>query len=205
MTIKDLLGDKYKDEMSAEEKLALLESLNLADLSSGKYVDKGKFDAKESEIANLKKTINDYKQKEFESLDDAQRRKIEQEEIASQMKTLQETVAEYKLKETILTSGYSVEECNKIIEAQKTGKDLAPIYMEITKNRIAENLKSLQAGRTKSTTPPAPGGDGGDDNNGGNDDAAVAMAKRLAQSDAVQKIDPRTANEYYIGDVKPDD
>ena len=54
---KKLLGDKYKDGLSDTELLALLNELNLADLSSGEYVAKGKFDARESEIANLKKAI----------------------------------------------------------------------------------------------------------------------------------------------------
>ena len=204
MTIQELLGDKFNADMSAEDKLALLEKLNLADLSSGKYVDKNKFDAREGEIAELKKTVKDYQTKEFNSLNDAQKRDVEYQNLMKSNKELQNLVSEYKLKETIMNSGFSAEECNKIIAATREGKDVAPIYAEILKTRLNEGIASAKAEMTKKTTPTPPmGNTNGSDEGNSDKDPAVAMAERLAKSDAPQKMSKEYANAYYIGETKP--
>ena len=203
MKIDALLGDKLKDGMTAEEKLALLENLNLADLSSGNYVDKNKFDAKDSEIAKLKETINSYQKKEFESLNDTQKRDVEYQQLAKNNKELQDLLAEYKLKDIIRASGFSDDECKKIIDATKAGKDLAPIYAEIAKARVQEAVASTKAELIKKQTPGAPSGGKGSDKGGdGEQDEAVEYAKRLAGNTQPQ-MSKEYANEYYIGDTKP--
>lgn len=204
MTIQELLGDKFNADMSAEEKLALLEKLNLADLSSGRYVDKNKYDAREGEIAELKKTVKDYQTKEFNSLNDAQKRDVEYQTLMKSNKELQNLVSEYKLKETIMNSGFSAEECNKIIAATREGKDVAPIYAEILKTRLNEGIASAKAEMTKKTTPTPPMGNADGRDEGDSDkNPAVAMAERLAKSDAPQKMSKEYANAYYIGETKP--
>lgn len=182
MNIKELLGDKYKDTLTADEKLALLETLNLADLSSGNYVDKGKIDAKNGEIAKLQETINSYKKKEFESLDDAQKKDVEYQNLAKANKDLQDLIAEYKLKDTIMSSGYTADECNQIIEASKAGKDLAPIYANIMKTRTDEAVKSAKAELTKNGVPPAPDGSDSGTNPNAKKSEDVLMAEMIAKS-----------------------
>lgn len=203
MTIEELLGDKFKQDMSAEEKLALLESLNLADLGSGKYVDKNKFDARESEIAELKKTVKEYQKKEYNSLNDTQKKDLEYQNLMQSNKELQDIINEYKLKETIMDSGFSADECNKIIAASKEGQNTAPIYAEILKNRLEEGIASAKAEMTKKTTPKAPNGNFTGDDENSEKNSAVAMAERLAKSDAPQQMSKKYADAYYIGDVKP--
>lgn len=204
MKIKELLGDKYKDTLTADEKLALLETLNLADLSSGNYVDKGKIDAKNGEIAKLQETINSYKKKEFESLDDAQKKDVERQNLAEQNKLLQEQIAEFKLKETIINSGYTADECKKIIDAQKSGKDLAPIYAEIMQTRTDEAVKSAKAGITKNGVPPPPDGSESGQGNGGDKSEDVLLAEEIAKSNLNNNQSIDGIKEAYSGIDKND-
>ena len=202
MEIEKLLGDKFKEGMTAEEKLAALEKLNLADLSSGKYVDKNKFDEKDNEIAKLNETIKSYKQKEFDSLNDTQKKELEYQQLAKNNKDLQDLLAEYKLKDTIRASGFSDDECKKIIDATKAGKDLAPIYAEIMNKRVQDGIASTKAELTKKTTPKPPVG-GVDNGKGGDEqDEAVEYAKKLA-GNTQPKMSKEYADAYYIGDTKP--
>lgn len=57
MTIKELLGEKYKDDMTIIDVEKALEGVNLADLSSGRYVKKEKYEADTRELAELRKQV----------------------------------------------------------------------------------------------------------------------------------------------------
>ena len=52
--LKDLLGEAYHDDITAEEVNAFFSGKNFADLSTGQYVDKNKYDR---DIQNLNTTI----------------------------------------------------------------------------------------------------------------------------------------------------
>lgn len=62
MDIKELLGDSYKEGMTVDDINTALSSKNLADLSTGKYVNKEMADAKskkaDEEIRNLKSQLS---------------------------------------------------------------------------------------------------------------------------------------------------
>jgi len=178
---KKLLGDKYNESLKPEEILALLNGLNLADLSSGEYVAKGKFDARESEIANLKKAIAEYQEKENANLTDAQKKDLEHQTLIEEKEKLEKQVAEFKFKDELIKNGFSADECAKIVEAQSKGESIVSVYANIMKTRTEEATKSAKAESIKKSTPPAPQGDdllGGLDE----DDEDVAFARDLAQS-----------------------
>lgn len=198
---KKLLGDKFKDDLSDAEILALLNELNLADLSSGDYVAKGKYDARESEIANLKKAIAGYKEKENASLTDAQKRDLAYKSLEESNKQLAKEIEQFKLKETIMASGYSADECAKIIDAQNKGENVAAIYADIMKARTEDAVKSAKAEMTKTKTPPPP--QGKEDINGA-DDEEVAFVKQLAQSSLPDSKSINAAKGAYSG-LKDDD
>ena len=198
---KKLLGDKYKDGLSDTELLALLNELNLADLSSGEYVAKGKFDARESEIANLKKAIADYQEKENANLTDAQKRDLAYKSLEESNQKLAKEIEQFKLKETIMASGYSADECAKIIDAQNKGENVAAIYADIMKARTEEAVKSAKAEMTKTKTPPPPQGK---DNLGDEDDAEVAFVKQLAQSNLTDNKSIDAVKGAYSG-LRDDD
>ena len=198
---KKLLGDKYKDGLSDTELLALLNELNLADLSSGEYVAKGKFDARESEIANLKKAIADYQEKENANLTDAQKRDLAYKSLEESNQKLAKEIEQFKLKETIMASGYSADECAKIIDAQNKGENVAAIYADIMKARTEEAVKSAKAEMTKTKTPPPPQGK---DNLGDDDDEEVAFVKQLAQSNLTDNKSIDAVKGAYSG-LRDDD
>lgn len=53
-TLKELLGENYKDGMTLQEAEAALEKCNLADLNKGEYVSKAKYNADVKELADIK-------------------------------------------------------------------------------------------------------------------------------------------------------
>lgn len=198
---KKLLGDKYKDGLSDTELLALLNELNLADLSSGEYVAKGKFDARESEIAKLQKAIAEYQEKENASLTDAQKRDLAYKSLEESNQKLAKEVEQFKLKETIMASGFSADECAKIIDAQNKGENVAAIYADIMKARTEDAVKSAKAEMTKTKTPPPPQGK---DTPPDEDDEEVAFVKQLAQSNLTDNKSINAAKGAYSG-LRDDD
>lgn len=203
LDLKKLLGDKYKEELTDAEKLALLNELNLADLSSGEYVAKGKFDARESEIAKLQKRVSEFEQKELDSLTDAQKQDVAFKKLQESNDQLAKEIARFKLKETIMSDGFTAEECNKIIEAQDKGENVSSVYAEIMKSRTEAAVKSAKAESIKNGTPPPPMG--GDDvgNDGSDDDEAVKYAKSLAQENTLDtKSIDSIKSSYSVSDIR---
>ena len=198
---KKLLGDKYNENLKPEELLALLNELNLADLSSGEYVAKGKFDARESEIAKLQKAIAEYQEKENANLTDAQKRDLAYKSLEESNQKLAKEIEQFKLKETIMASGFSADECAKIIDAQNKGENVAAIYADIMKARTEDAFKSAKAEITKTKTPPPPQGK---DNLGDEDDEEVAFVKQLAQSNLTDNKSINATKGAYSG-LKGDD
>lgn len=184
LDLKKLLGDKYNDNLTDAEKLALLNELNLADLSSGEYVAKGKFDAREGEIAKLQKVVADYQEKERANLTDAQRKDLEYQTLQKSNSELTKEIERFKLKETIINSGYSADECNKIMEAQEKGENVSAVYAEIMKARIDDATLSAKAESIKKGIPTPPQGGDNIDTDIDSDDEAVAFAKSLAQENS---------------------
>ena len=182
---KKLLGDKYNEGLKPEEILALLNSdeLNLANLSNGEYVAKGKFDAREAEIANLKKTISEYQEKENASLTDAQKKDLAFKSLQESNAKLAKEIERYKFRESIINSGFTADECNKIIDAQDKGENVAAVYADILKTRTENAVKSARAEMTKTTTPPAP--QGSDIPPEGDESEDVAFARNLAKANTV--------------------
>lgn len=197
---KKLLGDKYNENLKPDELLALLNELNLADLSSGEYVSKGKFDARESEIAKLQKAIAEYQEKENASLTEAQKKDLAFKTLQESNEKLAKEVAQFKLKETIMASGYSAEECAKIIDAQDKGENVAAVYADIMRVRTEDAVKSAKAEMTKTKTPPPPQGK----DTPPEDDEEVAFVKQLAQSNLTDNKSINAAKGAYSG-LRDDD
>lgn len=63
MNLQEILGDSYHDGMTYEEVATALSGMKLADLSTGEYVDKRKYNddlqAKDAEIQNKAKALHD--------------------------------------------------------------------------------------------------------------------------------------------------
>ena len=195
MNYKEILGDKYTDGMKAEEVLALLEGFNLHNLSDGTYVAKGKIDEKNAEIAKLRDVVNAYKQKEADGMTDAQKRDLEFAKLKEDMAALNKENQRYRLKETILDSGFSAEECAKILAAQESGENIAAVYAGIMNAKIAEAVKSAKAEMIKTSTPPPP--QGKDMVSGDADSPEIALVKSIAQENLVNTSSVNAAKGAY--------
>lgn len=58
--LKNLMGESYHDGITVEEIETFFNGKKYADLGSGKYVDKAKFDRTEQELTALKESTKDY-------------------------------------------------------------------------------------------------------------------------------------------------
>ena len=66
MALKELLGDKYNAEMTVADAEKLLEGKRLADLSTGEYVSKAKYEADTKRLSELQAEV-DGKQAEIDA------------------------------------------------------------------------------------------------------------------------------------------
>ena len=57
MDLKELLGEAYKEGMTFEEVNTALSSMKLADLSTGKYLNKDMVEAERAKLENEKKDL----------------------------------------------------------------------------------------------------------------------------------------------------
>ena len=87
-TLKELLGDAYKSDMTLAEIESALNGKNLADLSGGQYVSVGKYN---SAIAER----DDFKAKYTATLSDAQKAEQEAAEREMRYKEIEKTNAIY--------------------------------------------------------------------------------------------------------------
>jgi len=70
LMLKELLGDAYKEGMTLAEIETALSGKKLVDLSTGKYVDKEKYDRLNTEHSELKTQFDEYKKgtSDFETI-----------------------------------------------------------------------------------------------------------------------------------------
>lgn len=69
-TLQEMLGDSYKEGMTFDEVATFFEGKNFADLSTGAYVDKNKYD---NQVNNLTKQLNETKSQLNEKLTDEEK------------------------------------------------------------------------------------------------------------------------------------
>ena len=100
-----------------------------------------------------------------------------------------------------MASGFSADECAKIIDAQNKGENVAAIYADIMKARTEDAVKSAKAEMTKKQTPPPPQGK---DTPPDEDDEEVAFVKQLAQSNLTDNKSINAAKGAYSG-LRDDD
>jgi len=97
-TLQEMLGDSYKEDMTLDDVAKFFEGKNYADLSTGNYVDKNKFD---NQVNDLTKKLNDAKSQLQSKLTDEEKKNAESQQQADRIKELegllkQNTVASNK-------------------------------------------------------------------------------------------------------------
>lgn len=85
-TLKEMLGDSYKEGMSFDEVATFFEGKNYADLSTGAYVDKNKFD---NQVNSLTKQLNETKSQLNAKLTDDEKNAEASKQQADRIKELE--------------------------------------------------------------------------------------------------------------------
>lgn len=114
-SLKELLGDAYKEGMTIEEIEAALAGKDLVDRSTlGEVVSKKIFDKTASELASLKKKLREL---EESSLTAEEKLKAETERAQELQKQYQRELAKLKAKEIFVTAGLKENDYNPLLEA----------------------------------------------------------------------------------------
>lgn len=141
MSLKELLGESYKDGMSFEEIETALSSRKLVDLESGDYVSKGKLtDAlnkvklAEDKVTNISKEFNDYKALK---MTDEEKANEKAKQDADTLNSIMEENRRYKLKDKLYGSGYTTDEIQQLLD-----NDMSPeTFASISAKRVEDALK----------------------------------------------------------------
>lgn len=148
-TLKELLGEKYKPELTHEEIDAVLKEKKFADLALGNYVSIGKFKALEEEKDEINK-------KYLEKLSDSEKREREIEEREKFFKQLERTnnINEYSKK---LSNIANEDVRNEIAELLADGKTFEAIEKQNSYQTSQETelrAKIKQELLSNNPTPP---------------------------------------------------
>ena len=86
-TLKEMLGDSYKEGMTLDEVSTFFEGKKYVDLSTGAYVDKDKFD---KQVNSLTEQLNDTKNQLKSKLTDEEKKAAESQQQANRIKELED-------------------------------------------------------------------------------------------------------------------
>lgn len=90
-TLQEMLGDSYKEGMSFEEVANFFEGKNYADLSTGNYVDKDKYN---KQVNNLTQQLNDTKSELNAKLTDEEKNSRASQEQAQEIERLKQLLSQ---------------------------------------------------------------------------------------------------------------
>lgn len=90
-TLQEMLGDSYKEGMSFEEVANFFEGKNYADLSTGNYVDKDKYN---KQVNNLTQQLNDTKNELNAKLTDEEKNSRASQEQAQEIERLKQLLSQ---------------------------------------------------------------------------------------------------------------
>ncbi len=157
MNIKDLLGDKYKEDMTVEEINAALSDVTLPEDKSAEIEKlKTALSKSNSEAADYKKQLR-AKMTEDEAA--KQKEKEEREDLEKKYETLLHKTAVSENKARLLGMGYEEKLATETAEAMADG-DLDKVFANQKKHLDAFE-KKVRAEALKDTPKPTP--DGGSD------------------------------------------
>lgn len=123
----------------------------------GKYNSLNENYTKKSEaLDRVSSEVADYKRQQKENMSKEQQEAEEKKETLARLQELEAQNANYRLEKEILASGFTAEECEKLMK----GNMAVGVFAEILKARLEENTKSVTANLIKQSTPDAPIGNG---------------------------------------------
>ena len=159
MTLQEILGDNYKEDMTVAEISELISKMKLADLSKGEYVAKGKLTEIEGKLSKTEKEFRDYKS----SKQTEEERKAE--EVAAEVARVQgieKELATLRAKDQLLDNGFSKDEIKYLMENEQSPSAFAKIMADRVQSAsekaaakdIKENIIPPAAGNGNLNTEP---------------------------------------------------
>lgn len=189
MELSEILGDTFKEGMTAEEITQALKEVNLVDPSKlPESVSKSTFDKVSSELVAAKKEL-----KEKMTIDE--QKAAEQKAVSEEVEKLKKENSVLKYKESFLANGYDAESANKLADAFANGdmeefSKVSKAYMEAKKKEIETATKAELLKKTP--TVHSGGGEGGD--------GKESIGKQLGkQSEEATKKSQSILKNYGIG------
>lgn len=130
-----LLGEAYKDNMTVEEIGAFFEGKKFADLSTGNYVDKDKFD---NQIASLNEKLN-AKEKELNAkLTDEEKNQKASREQADRIKELEQLLKDNTINGNKNVVNSVLQNSRDILGIQSTDNEFTTFVDNITTENSAK-------------------------------------------------------------------
>jgi len=108
-TLKELLGDSYKDTLTAAEIDKLLETKKLADLTSGNYVDKQKYEDLKKDLEAKSTAASE----QLKQLDELRKTAGASEQLKTEIDNLKKTLTD---KESEFSQKYNARERQYLID-----------------------------------------------------------------------------------------
>ncbi len=137
--LKELLGDKYKEGMTVDEAEQALANIKLADISAGAYVSKDKYLDMDKQYKEL--------QKKHMTAEELQ--KQQEETTQKSIREMQDKIAGYEFKDSLVKLGYNSSEVEKII---KSGNS-PTAFTEVMASRIELAKQEAVAKALKDGSP----------------------------------------------------
>lgn len=191
MELAEILGDSFKEGMTAEEITEALKGVNLVDPSKlPESVSKAAFDKVSSDLAAAKKQLK-------AKMTDSEQKDAAQRAAAEELENLKKENATLKYKESFLANGYDAESANKLAEAFANG-DMAE-FSKISKAFMDKRTKGIEAATKaelleKTPTIQSGGKEGGDEK----DTIGKLLGKQSAEA---LKKSREILKKYGIGGI----
>ena len=144
--LKALLGDSYKDGMTLEEVNNALKGKKLADLSTGKYVDKDKFD---TQINSLNAKLSEREQELNAKLTDEEKNAKASQEQAKRIQELEKMLKDNTISGNKNVVNSVLQGSRDILGIQATDSDFVSFVDNITTedsektNKIANYISEI--------------------------------------------------------------
>lgn len=153
-TIKELLGEAYKDGMSFEEIETALAGKKLADLSSGDYVSKGKLTDSERQAKELERKL-------AEKMTEEEKNAVALAEREERYKQIERENATIKLRAKLASTITDEKVLNKVAELYADGDVMEAVekqnaYYATAKTELEKQIKAELL--AKNPQPPADDG-----------------------------------------------
>lgn len=190
MELSEILGDSFREGMTAEEITEALKGVNLVDPAKiPESVSKAMFDKVSSDLANTKKQL-----KEKMSADEKQSE--EQRAAAEELEGLKKENAVLKYRESFLANGYDAESANKLADAFVDGnmEEFSKINKGFMEKKTKEIEASAKAELLRKTPTIHSGGKGGGDRDSIGKQLGKQSAETLKKSHEILK-------KYGIGGI----